>query len=493
MRRITTTVTITAILFAWGSALLGADAVEPRGNRPSDPTTLEAQCPGVFGDHAVFQQNIPIPVWGWSLPGANVTITFAKQSKVTVAGKAGRWDVALDPMPADKLDSLHRAPRGRALTIVTELDGKKASRSFTDILIGEVWLCSGQSNMAAKVRHNHRNQDPKDNLMKSNYPAVRHICAPGGWQMATPGFVGEFTRVGFCFARKVHLELKVPVGLLNACVGGSRIESWMRVPPRKLPENTASRKKISYGGLYRKRIAPLVGYGMRGGLWYQGEANAGEGYSYFLKMESLIDDWRASWKLGDFPFYFVQLAGIGRSSTDNPTMGGGRAGIREAQRQTLTVKNTGMAVAVDIGSEKEHPANKVEVGVRLAHWALHNDYGQKDILPSGPLYRSFEVEGNAIRISFDYAQGLMLARKQNYIPPVPAPDAKIPWLSIQAKDGNWHWANGKIDGSNLVVSCKAVKEPVAVRYAYTQHPVGCYLYNREGLPASPFTTEKGKE
>ena len=482
---------VAAILFAWGSGSLAADAVITRKNSPSGAATLETQCLGVFGDHAVFQQGIPIPVWGWSLTGAKLTVTFDKQSKTTVAGKDGRWNVTLDPMPADKLDSLHRAPRGRTMTIVTELDGKKASKSFTDILIGEVWLCSGQSNMAAKVRHNHSNQDPKDNLMESNYPAVRHICAPGGWQMATtPKSVGNFTRVGFCFARKVHLEQKVPVGLLNACVGGSRIESWMRIAPQKLPEpGTAKMKKISYGGLYRNRIAPLVGYGMRGALWYQGEANAGEGHSYFLKMVSMINDWRASWKLGDFPFYFVQLAGISRSSTDNPAMGDGRARIREAQRHVLTIKNTGMAVAVDIGSEREHPANKVEVGVRLAHWAMHNDYGRKDILPSGPLYKNFKVEGNAIVISFDHSQGLMLARKHNYVPPVPAPDAKIPWLSIQAKDGTWHWASGKIDGSELVVSSKAVKEPVAVRYAYTQHPVGCYLYNKDGLPASPFRTD----
>ncbi len=479
---------IVAVLVACGPALHAADAIET-----PDAATLEAQCPGFFGDHAIFQQGIAVPIWGRSLPGARVTVTFDKQTKTATADKDGRWTVALDAMKANKLDSLHRAPKGRTLTIVTELNGKKASKSFTDILIGEVWLCSGQSNMAGKVRHNHRNQDPKDNLLKSNYPAVRHICAPGGWQMATtPKSVGEFTRVGFCFARKVHLELKVPVGLLNACVGGSRIESWMRVPPRKLPEG-ASSKKITYGGLYSKRIAPLVGYGMRGTLWYQGEANASEGYSYFLKMESLINDWRASWKLGDFPFYFVQLAGIGRSSAGNPAMGDGRARIREAQRQALTIKNTGMAVAVDIGSEREHPANKVEVGVRLAHWALHNDYNRKDILPSGPLYKSFTVKGNSIRISFDHAQGLMLARKQNYIPPVPAPGARIPWLSIQAKDGEWHWADGRIDGSDLVVSCKAVKEPVAVRYAYTQHPVGYYLYNKAGLPASPFTTEKVKK
>ena len=469
------------------SALPAADPVASDTNS-KDAAPLEAQCPPVFDNHAVFQQGIPVPVWGRSLPGAKVTVSFDKQTKETVVGKDGQWKVTLDPVPADKLDSLEKAPKGRALTIATELDGKKASKSFTDILIGEVWLCSGQSNMAGKVRHNRKNQDPKDDLMQSNFPAVRHISAPGGWQMATPQSVGEFTRVGFCFARKVHRELEVPVGLVNACVGGSRIESWMRVPARKLPRSANSEKKISYGVLYQQRIAPLVGYGMRGALWYQGEANASEGHSYFLKMESLIKDWRASWQLGDFPFYSVQLAGIGRSPVDKPAMGDGRARIREAQRHALTIKNTGMAVAVDIGADREHPGNKVEVGIRLAHWALHKDYGRKDILPSGPLYRGFKVEGSAIRISFGHAQGLMVATKTDYIPPVPAPGAKIPWLSIQDKKGNWHWADGKIDGTDLIVSSRDVDDPVAVRYGYTNRPLGPYLYNSAGLPASPFTT-----
>lgn len=451
--------------------------------------TLEARCAAVFSDHAVFQQNIRIPVWGWSLPEAKVAVTFDKQTKTTTAGKDGRWDVALDPVDADRLDPLYQAPAGRTLTIVTELGGTKAIKTLTDILIGEVWLCSGQSNMAAKVRHNHANQDPEDNLLKSDFPAIRHISAPSGWEMAIPGSVGEFTRVGFCFAREVQRELKIPIGLVNACTGGSSIESWMRVAPEKLPDPEQRKKKVNYGGLYRDRLAPLVGYGMRGALWYQGEANASEGRSYFLKMESLISDWRNSWQLGDFPFYFVQLAGIGSSPTDNPAMGDGRARIREAQRQALSIKNTGMAVAVDIGADREHPANKVEVGIRLAHWALHSDYGHQEIVPSGPLYKGFNIEGATIRISFDHAQGLVFASKEDYTPPVPAPDGqRIPWLSIQAGDGAWHWAEGKIEGRDLIVFNGAVKQPVAVRYGYTQRPIGFYLYNSAGLPASPFLT-----
>jgi sialate O-acetylesterase len=471
------------------SLLLAADQVTTSNGLPAAALTLQAQLPPVFDDHAVLQQGIPVPVWGTSLPRAKVSVRFSNQSKSTVAEKNGRWRVVLDPLPADRLDSVHKTPKGQTLSVVTELDGKKASRVFADILVGEVWLCSGQSNMAAKVRHNHANQDPKDNLLKSNFPAIRHICAPGGWQMATPQFVGEFTRVGFCFARKVHLNQKVPVGLVNACVGGSRIESWMRVPPPDLTETSTSKRNIQYGGLFRERFAPLVGDGLRGWLWYQGAANAGAGQGYFVKMKALINDWRALWKLGDVPFYCVQLAGIGHSPTDNPAMGDGRARIREAQRKVLSLKNTGMAVAVDIGSEKEHPANKVEVGERLAHWALHNDYGQKELPPSGPLYKGFQIEGSAIRVSFAYGQGLMFARKENYLSPVPVPDAKLPWLSIQAKDGDWHWADGKIEGTDLIVSGKNVTNPVAVRYAYTNRPLGVYLYNGAGLPTSPFTTE----
>jgi sialate O-acetylesterase len=474
------------ILFAWGAV---AQAADPVATREAAPVTLAAQCPPVFDHHAVFQQGLAIPVWGQSLPGAKVTVLFGEQTGETVAGADGRWRVALAPMRADKLESLGRAPEGRTLTILTERDGKKARTSFTNILIGEVWLCSGQSNMAGAVKHNRANQDPNDDLMKSDFPAIRQTRSDGAWILATPPSVAHFTRVGFCFAREVQRHIKVPIGLINASTGGSRIESWMRIPPGERAGDAATRKPVAYGGLYRKHIAPLVGYGLRGALWYQGEANAGEGYGYFPKMESLINDWRASWGLGAFPFYFVQLAGIGRSPADRPAMGDGRARIREAQRRALALENTGMAVAVDIGADKEHPANKVEVGIRLAQWALHNDYGRKDILPSGPLYRGCKVEGNSVRIFFDHADGLMVARKTDYVPPVPAPGERIAWLSIQAKDGRWHWAEGTIDGEELLVSCRDVAEPAAVRYAYTQRPIGCYLYNRAGLPASPFTTE----
>ena len=444
--------------------------------------TLSLAAP--FGDHGILQQKIPVPVWGTAGPKAQVTITFASQTKTTIADELGKWRVVLDPLKADVLTDLHKALEGRELVVSSELGSTKESIKIKNILIGEVWVCAGQSNMAAKVRHNFRNQDPDDNLLKSNLPNIRQNHNSGKWILATPGkAVGEFSRVGFCFAREVQSTIKVPVGLVNACVGGSNIESWMRVAEVKSGSEPKG-KKINYGKLYQERLAPSVGYGIKGILWYQGEANASEGHSYFLKMKALIADWRKSWNQGVLPFYFVQLAGIGKSP-DNPEMGDGRARVREAQRKVLTIKNTGMAVAVDIGGDKEHPANKVEVGIRLAQWALNKCYERKNVV-SGPLYKSFKVEGSSVRINFDFSRGLMFAEKTNYKQPKPTPNKKLLWISIQSQDGRWHWADAKVDDKTLIVSSKKVVKPKAVRYAYTNRPLGCYLYNDAGLPASPF-------
>ena len=410
----------------------------------------------VFTDYAVLQREIPVLIWGHGVADTKVTVSFADQTKTAAVDHDGKWSVKLEPMKANTVE--------QALVITDQAGAKVAIKH---VLVGDVWICSGQSNMAGKVRDNRARQDPNDDLMKSNFPAIRHNDGKNGWKPATPEFVREFTRVGFCFARKVHREQKIPIGLLNRSTGGSRIESWIAKRPDTLPEETG-RKNVTYGGLYSKHVAPVVGYSIRGALWYQGEANANEGHTYLLKMQALIHGWRTVWKQDDFPFYFVQLAGIGNSPDDKPAMGDGRAKVREAQQQVLkTVKNTGMAVAIDIGAAGEH-----------------------DIVPSGPLYQSAKVDGSAIRITFKHADGLMFAEKTDYIPPKPTPDKNLPWLSIQDREGKWHWADAKIDGKELVVSSNAVTEPVAVRYAYTNRPVGAYLYNGAGLPASPFTTEK---
>ncbi len=450
-------------------------AQEPPQEPP--PLTLEARCSHAFSDHAVFQQNLAVPVWGWSLPQAKVKVTFHQQTKTTTAGEDGSWRIALDPMPADKLTSVNAAPSGRALTINTQLNGKQATKTFTDILIGEVWLCSGQSNMAGPFR---RAPYPPGSDKEANYPALRNLQKE--WSVCTPQSVGNYSRVAVSFARELQRELMVPIGLIQAAVGGTQIESWIAKTPG--PDVT----KLKYE-CFLEHIQPIVGYAIRGSIWYQGEGNVKDKRDYLPKMKQLIEGWRTIWKQGDFPFYYVQIAPIGESPTDNPAGGEGRAEIRNAQLEALSIKNTGMVVTMDIGDQKEHPLNKHDIGLRLSRLALHHDYDRKDLIPSGPIYQSHKIEGSTIRVKFQYTQkGLMLAKKDGYNPPVPTPDATIPWLSIQSKNGTWHWADGKIDGSDLLVSHKDVKEPIAVRFAYTDQPTGFNLYNTDALPASPFTT-----
>jgi sialate O-acetylesterase len=405
-------------------------------------------------------------------------VIFNDQERSATAGDDGRWEVTFDPMPADRLKSVNDAPPGRTLTVITRADGKEASKVCANILIGEVWLCSGQSNMAVKFGNT---AYPKGSQSEADYPALRFLNKE--WIVSTPKTCGQCYSVAFVFGRKLQSELLVPVGLMNAAVAGTGIDGWLYVPPGGEPP-----VKTKYQNFIPK-IRPLVGHAMRGCLWYQGEADVKRGKDYLPKMKQLIEGWRGAWNQGDFPFYYVQLASMGQSPTDQPQGGDGRAAIRQAQFEALSIPNTGMAVAIDIGGRREHPKNKYDVGLRLAYWALHNDYSMEDVVPSGPLYKSHEVEGRVIRVKFDYADdGLMIARKDDQEPPVPTPDAEIPWLSIQAKDGSWHWAEGRIDGPDLLVASKDVMEPIAVRYAYTQHPVGFNLYNKNGLPVAPFST-----
>jgi sialate O-acetylesterase len=484
MKKKTQTRMVLTILVGMVSCVTLNTVAKGPSAKPAKPA-LELGAP--FGDNAILQWGMKTPVWGASTPGTKVTVTFGRQTKTAIAKDDGRWRVTLDPRLSDKLSSVNKAPKGRSLTIVGELDGKKTTKTLKNILIGEVWLCSGQSNMAGRFG---RDPYPKGSLAKADYPALRRL-EDGGWIVSTPKTAGRFSRVGFCFARKVQREIMAPVGVLIAATGGSPIESWMRMVPEDLqdPKRKKPAGKPRRVTNYESKIAPLVGYAMRGALWYQGEGNANNGREYFLKMQSMIGDWRKSWGQGQFPFYFVQIAGIGTSPKDKPAGGDGRAKIRNAQLEAMTIKNTGMVVTLDVSSLREHPLNKYDVGIRLARWALHRDYGRTKLVPSGPIYKSCKIEGTAIRVSFDYAKnGLMLASKPSYPPAKPTQGAKMPWLSIKGKDGVWHWAEGKLDGSDLVVFSKDVKDPIAVRYAYTQHPVGCNLYNTDGLPASPFST-----
>lgn len=438
-------------------------------------------CPPIFNDHAIFQQQIEIQVWGHAQPGAQVTVTLGKQSQEVKTGDDGTWKLKLPAMSATPLESLDSAPAGLTMTVT---DGTE-TLTFHDILIGEVWLCTGQSNMGGKVRNNRKNQNPDDDLMMMQHPAVRQYHLDKGWISATPEEVGEFSRVGVTFGRRLHQELKVPVGLLNGSLGGTSIETWM------LPGEGSDEGKHTLGSNYRKYIAPMVGYAVRGCHWYQGEGNVSDGFSYFGKLKSLIDGWRGVWGLGDFPFQIVQLAGIGTSDPEQPAIGNGRAHIREAQFQaSQKISHVGIVTAIDIGDPKEHPPNKTDIGMRLARLALHQTYDKTAITPCGPVLNDYEIQCGSIVIRFEHAKGLMIAEKPStYARPVPKPEAELPWISIQGADGTWHWAVATIEDTDLRVTSPAVKRPVAVRYAYTDNPTGPYLYNAAGLPAFPFTTE----
>lgn len=464
-----------AILMASGA--LHAAKQAPGPERPPAPELL-AQCAAPFRDNAVLQQKIKLPVWGTSLPQAKVTVVFDTQTKTTAADKDGNWRVVLDPMDAVKLKSVNDSPVGKVMTIVCQKDGSKAVKKLNNLVMGDVWLCAGQSNMAGRMkRAGHSKNYPPNSVNNANYPALRHLTPnKESWQVCSPETSVWISRVSFFFARRVQRDALVPMGLMVTAVGGSNIESWLNQPP------------YPTGGNYTKLLSPWVGYSIRGAIWYQGESNEKDGRGYQPKLESLITGWRKVWSQGDFPVHFVQLPGIGKSTTENPAGGDGRAEIRQAYFKTLALKNTGMAVTIDVGAVSEHPPNKYDVGVRLARSVLQKVYGFKD-LTCCPLYTKHVIKKNAVYISFDNTKsGLMIAKKEGFTPPKPTPDAKLQWLSIQAKDGSWHWADGKIDGSQLVVTGKNVSNPIAVRYAYTQHPVGCLLYNKDGQPVGPFST-----
>ncbi len=497
--------------------------------------------PGFFTDNMVLQRDIAVPVWGWADPGETVTVAFGDQSAAATADGKGKWIAKLAAMPA--------SGEGRVLKVSSP---GSAPLSLANVVVGEVWICSGQSNMEWSMD---RSMNSKEEIAAANYPLIRHAKighvtadlpqdnVDSQWQVCSPATAGGFTAVGYFFARKLHNELQVPIGLIGSNWGGTRVEPW--TPPegfRSVPELAdiarhvdatlpqtvggqaaymeyltavetwlpTAKSEVNHGRspspcpvpprigtshqdptrIYNAMIHPLIPYAIRGAIWYQGESNGGEGVSYFHKKQALIGGWRTLWNQGDFPFYLVQLANF-QQPNDTPAGGDGWAKLREAQRQCLTLPNVGMAVITDIGEERDiHPRNKQDVGLRLALWALARDYGHKDLVYSGPLYKSHTVEGGRIRLTFDHVgSGLMVGKKDGLAPTSEDAAGTLERFAIAGADQQWHWADAIIEGDSVVVSSSAVAAPVAVRYAFSMNPEGCNLYNREGLPASPFRTD----
>ncbi len=457
----------------------------------------------IFGDHMVLQQNQPIRVWGTADPEENVTVSLADESRSGKASAEGQWRIDLPAMPAD----------GKAHTMT--IKGSNTI-SLTDVWLGEVWLCSGQSNMEWSVK---ASMDAGKEIAKAKHTSIRlfnvpgHVAGPepqddprGQWQICSPETIGDFSAVGYFFGRELAKHLDAPIGLVGTNWGGTRIEPW--TPPlgfqqveelKNYVENLEAIEEVKASGseppkpkggavqIYNGMVHALTPLSARGAIWYQGESNAGDGLRYEFMKEALVKGWRTVFENDELSFYWVQLANF-REPIADPA-GGGWGPVREGQRRALRIPNTGMAVIIDIGEAHDiHPRNKQDVGQRLALWALAKNYGQ-DVVYSGPLYKEMKKERNAIRISFDHVgSGLMMGRKEGLRAALEVPGSQLSHFAIQDASDQWHWAQARIDGETVLVWHENVDSPKNVRFGYELNPATLNLYNKEGLPASPFTT-----
>ncbi|MCC9605142.1 sialate O-acetylesterase [Blastopirellula sp. JC732] len=495
------------------AAALGLSALFAAGRLQA-----EVKVPALFTDHMVLQRDLPIVVWGKAAKGEEVTVSVASLEGKTTADDDGHWSVKLGELPAG-------GPHRLVIKGQNEI-------AIEDVLVGEVWVCSGQSNMQWPLS---RANDHELEAMTAKLPQLRLITVPnvaaqapkddfnGKWEVCTPETVREFSAVGYFFGRQLQQTLDVPVGLIDNAWGGSAAEAWVRrdlleADPRyadmlkgwdarvvdyeaKLAEyKTAAAaakgtdkkpeppKDPGVNGnhrpanLYNGCLAPVIGYGIRGAIWYQGESNSGRPEEYGHLFPLMIQNWRDVWKQGDFPFYWVQLADF-MGEKPEPAESNWAA-LRESQTFTMDkLPNTGEAVIIDIGEGRDiHPRNKQAVGMRLARIALARDYGI-DVPYRSPRFKSLEVKGDKAIVTFD-----------TFGTPLYSFDAPQPkGFAIAGADGKYVWAEAKLVGDDKVeVSSKEVKEPVSVRYAWADNPVNT-LQNKAGLPATPFRSDKPAE
>lgn len=547
----------------------------------------DVKMPAIFGDHMVLQRDLGVPVWGSAEPGEAVTVTAGGAKAAATAGPDGQWSVKLDKLAAS------------AQPIDVVVAGKNTI-TFHDVLIGDVWVCSGQSNMEFGIKSF---MSPED-LAKVNEPQIRIFSVPkwvapmperdmgpapanvpllGTWQVCNTEMLSKcgewsgFSAVGYYFGHEIHEFTHQPVGLISSNWGGTRIHSWISLDMLKtLPEKVSAAKnaadfqdnydqivktyqtetlpqwnvtldkwkqdnkaaldaypaafaawkqaaKDAQGSgqpvpprpeqpkepraprdpihdnqascaLFNGMISPLIPFGIEGVIWYQGEANATEPNVYKAELPALIRDWRKRWDQGDFAFLVVQLPNfMARKPQPDESVWGP---MREAQASALALPRTGLAVTIDIGEAGNiHPADKVDVGHRLALVAQHVAYGQ-DLVYTGPTYKGSTVEGDHMRVTFDNVGGglaigtapehFYAVQKPPAVPPAPA--SELQGFAVAGADHKFVWAKARIDGDAVVVSSDAVPSPVAVRYAWADNPA-CNLYNKEGLPAAPFRTD----
>jgi len=476
----------------------------------------DVRLPAIFSDHLVLQQGVAVPVWGWADAGEKVSVGFGGRTVDVVAGADGAWTAKIGPLPAN----------ASAGTLIVKGRNEIVIR---DMLVGEVWLGSGQSNMAMTVS---RSKDFPAEQPAATFPAIRmfkeesaRAASPqregkGKWVICTPETVGNFSAALYFFGREIHRAVGAPVGLINSSVGGTPIESWIaedaqraspelkgffvgpdkprevsaedrrayeaslakweeavkaakktkgKAPRRPQDPAEVANRKADIGGLFNGKIAPLIPYALRGMLWYQGEANTfpGKAEFYEAQLRLLVTDWRARWG-GEIPFAWAQLPNFTGTGRDWPA-------VREAMRSTLALPRTGMAITIDVGEANDiHPKNKQEVGRRLALWALGTVYRREVPAVSGPLPMGHEARDGAITVRFHHANGGLVAK-----------GGALGGFELAGADGQWNPAEARIAGDAVVISSPTVPKPTAVRYAWVNLPE-VTLFNGAGLPASPF-------
>ena len=486
----------------------------------------DVKLPAIIGDNMVLQKKSAVPIWGQADPGEQVRVEIHGQQTQTTADASGAWKTVLD---------LSQFPPGPWQMTISG----KNKLTLQNVLVGQVWLCSGQSNMEFGVGNC---PTGKQDIAAANLPAIRLFMIPhraslepqtdvaAQWVVCTPqtlasGGWNGFSGVGYYFGREIHQQLNTPVGLIQDAWGGSPAEAFVSTPTlaadpdlrivldhysdalRDFPaarqkyqqqlaawEKTAAAARASNaqpttqprsprdpresngspGLLYNGMIAPLIPYAIAGTIWYQGESNSSRAYQYRKLFPTMIQDWRKHWGQGDFPFLFVQLPNF-MDAVAQPGESDW-AELREAQSMTLSLPNTAMAVAIDVGDARDiHPKNKQDVGHRLALAALAQVYG-RPVEFSGPVYQSMTVAGNSIRVTFTHAQGLT------------AKGDKLAGFALAGADRKFFWADATINGQTILLHSDQVAAPIAVRYGWSANP-NCNLYNQAGLPASPFRTD----
>jgi sialate O-acetylesterase len=465
----------------------------------------------IFTDHAVLQSEANLPVWGMATAGEIITVRFAGQTHSTRVADDGSWKIRLAPLKASLTG-------GRMI-----VESAEQRVEFQDLIVGEVWYASGQSNMqmtldacARKIPaiRNVADSPPTGSirLLRIDEPDSEEPLTqrqkPSSWQTDTPANRRQQSAIAYFFARRLHEVLGVPIGVIDGSWGGKPIEGFIPRPQFEKHEllrpilSLADQNKLKElaaltggvvvrntaglpGRIYNARVSPIAPYALRGFLWYQGESNAGRGEdprNYHLKTRALVDGWRETWKQPELPFYFVQLPAFSDTAT-------GWIRLREEQRRSLDIEHTGMAVTIDLRDSDIHPANKLDAGDRLARWALAKSYNI-DIPFSGPLFKKATIEGSSIRIDFEHVgDGLVIAQKDGLALPELTPDAALAHFEIANQAGQWCPAEATINGESVLVHCSAVTSPKAVRYACSGAPTGANLYNRAGLPASPFCSD----